>query len=153
MNIWSDFVQALGQDESGSFVDELRRKIGEQPLVSKTPDSYNDPEGRTEYYKFIKSGVEFRFRLGKLNHIHFFVQPHEGYSAYKADLLGRLAKAWSVQVVIAELGLPDEDVPSRVDMLIGHIPRWLRYNFEKHALRMEFTEDGRLWKATLISSS
>ena len=127
MNIWSDFFQALGQDESGSFVDELRRKIGEQPLVSKTPDSYNDPEGRTEYFKFIKSGMEFGFRLGKLNHIHFFVQPHEGYSA---DLLDRLAKAWSVQEVIAELGLPDEDVPSRVDMLIGHIPRWLRYNFE-----------------------
>lgn len=152
MNTWSDFVRAVGQDEGGSIVTELCRKVGEPPAVSETPDSYNDPEGKTKFYKFIKSGLEFGFRSGKLNHIHFFVQRHEGYSEYKTDVLGRIAQTWSVQDVIAELGPPCKEAPGRVDMLIGYVQQWLKYEFKTHSLRMEFSEDGRLWKATLISS-
>ncbi|WP_342308084.1 hypothetical protein WLF14_21520 [Pseudomonas fluorescens] len=152
MNTWSDFVRALGHDEGGSIVTELCRKNREPPAVSETPDSYNDPEGKTKFYKFIKSGLEFGFLSGKLNHIHFFVQRHEGYSAYKADVLGRIAQTWSVQDVIAELGPPGKEAPGRVDMLIGYVQQWLKYEFKTHSLRMEFSEDGRLWKATLISS-
>jgi hypothetical protein len=77
MNTWSDFVRALGHDEGGSIVTELCRKNGEPPAVSETPNSYNDPEGKTKFYKFIKSGLEFGFLSGKLNHIHFFLRRTE----------------------------------------------------------------------------
>ena len=152
MNTWSDFVRALGQDEGGSIVTDLCREVGEPPAVSETPDSYNDPEGKTKFYKFIKSGLELGFRSGKLNHVHFFVQRHEGYSAYKTDVLGRIAQTWRVQDIIAELGPPTKEVPGKVDMLIGYIQPWLKYEIKTYALRMEFSEDGRLWKVTLMSS-
>ncbi|MBI6721979.1 hypothetical protein YA0078_24650, partial [Pseudomonas syringae] len=97
-------------------------------------------------------GIEIGFRSGKLNHIHFLVQPHEGYSAYKEDVLGRIAQAWRVEDVIAELGSPSKEAPGRADMLIGYVQQWLKYEFKTYALRMEFSEDGRLWKATLISN-
>ncbi|MFY4260660.1 hypothetical protein ACOTCG_23930 [Achromobacter xylosoxidans] len=151
MNAWSDFVKALGQDEGAPIVTELCRGAGESPVVSETPDSYNDSVGKTKYFKFIKSGIELGFRLGKLNHIHFFVQRHEGYSAYKEELLGRRAQAWRVQDVVAALGPASEEAEGRVDMLIGYVRHWLKYDFNAYALRMEFSEDGRLWKATLIS--
>jgi hypothetical protein len=152
MNAWSDFVRALGQDESGEIVTDLCRKVGELPTISETPDSYNDPEGKTRFYKFIKSGIEIGFRSGKLNHVHFLVQPHEGYSAYTEDVLGRIAQAWRVQDVIAELGSPSKKALGRVDMLIGYVQQWLKYEFKMYALRMEFSKYGLLWKATLISS-
>lgn len=152
MNTWPDFVRALGQDEGGPIVTELCRKVGELPAISETPDSYNDPEGKTTFYKFVNSGLELGFRSGKLNHIHFFVQRHEGYLAFKGDVLGRQAQAWRVQNVIAELGAPSKEEPGRVDLIFGHVQHWLKYEFETHALRMEFSENGDLWKATLISS-
>ncbi|MDU9026233.1 hypothetical protein [Pseudomonas corrugata] len=152
MNTWSDFVRALGQNESGKIVTDLCRKVGELPDVSETPDNYNDPEGKTRFYKFTKSGIEIGFRSEKLNHIHFFVQPHEGYLVYTGDVLGRIAQAWHVQDVIAELGSPSKEAPGRVDVLIGYVQQWLKYEFKTYALRMEFSEGGRLWKATLISS-
>jgi len=150
MNTWSEFVRAIGRDESDPAVAELCRNLGESPVISETPDSYNDPEGKTRFYKFFKSGIEIGFRLGKLNHIHFFIQCHEGYSAYKSDVFGRTAKTWSVQDVIAELGPPTKEVPGKVDPLIDNVKQWLKYDLETYTLRMEFSENGRLWKATLM---
>jgi hypothetical protein len=152
MNTWSDFIRALGQDENGSIVTDLCREVGEPPAVSETPDSYNDPEGKTKFYKFINSGLELGFRSGKLNHIHFFLQCHEGYSAYKRDVLGRIAQTWRIQDLIAELGPPTKEAQGKVDMLIGYIQPWLKYEYETYALRIEISEDGRLWKLTLMSS-
>ncbi|QOQ74332.1 hypothetical protein IMF22_23045 [Pseudomonas poae] len=152
MNMWSDFVQALGQDEGGPMVKELCLKVGEPPEISETPDSYNDPLGKTRYYKFFKSGMEFGFCSGKLNHIHFFVQGHEGYSACKADVLNRKAQAWNAQDIICELGPADNSAPGRLDMLIGYVQQWFKYDFETYALRLEFSEGGEMWKATLISN-
>ncbi|MHC8393469.1 hypothetical protein ACYZT8_07360 [Pseudomonas sp. LB3P93] len=152
MSIWSSFILALGQDENGSIVTELCRMIGESPVVSETPDSYNDPEGKTRFYKFINSGLEFGFRSGKLNHIHFFVQRHEGYSEYRRDVLGRAAQVWSARDIVNQLGPASTEAPGRVDMLIGYVQQWLKYEFETYALRMEFSESGRLWKVTLMAN-
>ncbi|WP_445178652.1 hypothetical protein [Pseudomonas sp. McL0111] len=151
MSIWSELIKALGQDENGTVVMDLRWKIQEPPTISETPDSYNDPDGKTVFYKFIKSGLEFGFRSGRLNHVHFFVQPHEGYSAYRADVLGRVAQAWTLQDVVRELGPANKGAPARVDMLIGKVQRWSKYEFVAHDLRMEFSEDGHLWKVTIVA--
>ncbi|WP_147464103.1 hypothetical protein [Pseudomonas syringae group genomosp. 3] len=108
------------------------------------------PEGN-KVYKFFSSGMEFGFRLGVRNHIHFFLQRHEGYSQYGGEVLGRPAHAWSVQDFIKELGTASRSAPGKVDMLIGHVRQWMRYDFETHALRAEFSENGQLWKITLLS--
>ena len=153
MKFWSDCIQSLGQDEHGPVVVDLWRKVQEPPTILETPDSYNDPDGKTIFYKFIRSGLEFGFRSGKLNHIHFFVQPHEGYSAYSADVLDRVAQTWVAQDVARELGPADKGGPAKVDMLIGQIQQWCKYELPTHDLRMEFSEDGRLWKVTLVAKS
>ncbi len=153
MKFWSDCIQTLGQDEHGAAVVGLWRKVQETPTISETPDSYNDPDGKTVFYKFIKSGLEFGFRSGKLNHIHFFVQPHEGYSAYSSDVLDRAAQVWTVEEVVRELGSADKSGQARVDMLIGQIQQWCKYEFPTHGLRMEFSEDGCLWKVTLVAKA
>ncbi len=150
MNVWLDFVGVIGKGENDSVVADLFRNLGESPIISETPDSYNDPEGKTKFYKFIKSGLEIGFRLGRLNHIHFFIQCHEGYSACKADVLGRTGQAWTVQDVVAELGPPSKEVSGKFDPLIGNIRQWLKYDLEGYAVRMEFSEDGRLWKTTIM---
>ncbi|ROM93278.1 hypothetical protein [Pseudomonas brassicacearum] len=152
MNIWSDFVLALGQKEAGDVVENVFRRIGESPSVSETPDSYNDPLGKTKFYKFYESGLEFGFRSGKLNHVHFFVQDHEGYSAYRGDMLGRVAQVWNCKEVVRELGIASRAGEGRVDMLIGYVHQWMRYEYGEYALRMEFSQNGDLWKATLIST-
>jgi len=153
VNIWSDFIQALGQDENGAIVTGLCKRVGEFPVISESPDDYNDPEGKTRFYKFINSGIEIGFRLKKLSHIHFFVQPHEGYAAYTEDMFGCVAQAWNARNVISELGSPSKEGLGRVDFLIGYVQQWLKYEFGTYALRMEFSKDGRLWKATIMSSA
>lgn len=151
MKFWSVCSQSLGQHEHGAAVVDLLQKVQELPTISEAPDSYSDQDGQTVFYKFVKSGLEFGFRSGKLNHIHFFVQPHEGYSAYSADVLDRVAQTWVVQDVVSELGPADKGGPAKIDMLIGQIQQWCKYEQPTHDLRMEFSEDGRLWKVTLIS--
>jgi hypothetical protein len=150
MNAWSDYIKALGQDEHCSMIMGLWRKLEEPPIILETPSDYNDPDGKTRFYKFIETGLEFGFRSERLNHIHFFIQPHEGYSAYSADVLGRPAKKWTVQEAVKELGPADKSAPARIDMLIGPVQQWAKYEFPTHDLRMEFSDDGRLWKVTLV---
>jgi len=153
MKFWSFCIQSLGQDEHGAAVVDLLQKVQESPTISETPDSYNDPDGKAVFYKFVKSGLEFGFRSGKLNHIHFFVQPHDGYSAYSADVLDRVAQAWVMQDVVSELGPANKGGPAKVDMLIGQIQQWCKYELPTHDLRMEFSGDGRLWKVTSVAKS
>lgn len=151
MNTWSDFIHALGQDENGSVITGLWQRFEEKPVISETPDAYNDPGGKTKYYKFIKSGIELGFRAGQLNHIHFFVQEDEGYSPYNEYVLDRAAHAWTAKNVTQVLGAADAGASAKVDMLIGKVRQWCKYQFSTYDLRMEFSEDGKLWKVTLIA--
>ncbi|MBH3404648.1 hypothetical protein I5P86_06255 [Pseudomonas glycinae] len=64
MKFWSVCIQSLGQDEHGAAVVELLQKVQESPTISETPDSYNDPDGKAVFYKFVKSGLELGFRSG-----------------------------------------------------------------------------------------
>lgn len=150
MNYWPGFIQSLGHGESSPAVRNLFSALGETPVVSETPDIYNDPQGRTLFYKFIVSGLEFGFRAEMLNHIHVFVQSHEGYSAYKADMLNRSAQAWNRDDIVRHLGPAQDEAPSKSDALIGHTQAWVRYELDTYDLRMEFSDDGHLWKATLM---
>lgn len=89
MSSWPDLVAALCLGENDEAVKQVFLRIKESPKISETPISYNDPLGKTRFYKFLKTGLEFGFRLEKLNHVHFFVQSHEGCSAYNGDIFGK----------------------------------------------------------------
>ncbi|BCA63117.1 hypothetical protein HMP09_2351 [Sphingomonas sp. HMP9] len=104
MDYWPGFIEAIGHPVSSVAVKDILAALGEAAVVSKTPDIFNDPQGRTLFYKFIVSGLEFGFRAKMLNHIHIFVQGHEGYSAYRADMLNRSAQAWNREEIIRHFG-------------------------------------------------
>lgn len=150
IDYWPGFIQALGYPVTSVNVKYPFSALGESPVVSETPDFYNDPQGRTQFYKFVVSGFEFGFRAEVLNHIHVFVQGNEGYSAYKADMLDRSAQAWKRDEIIRHHGPAQNEAASNSDSLIGHTQAWVRYEFDKYDLRMEFSDDGHLWKATLM---
>ncbi|WFQ79803.1 hypothetical protein PXH59_00885 [Xenorhabdus sp. SF857] len=58
---WNLFINALGAAESSKEFSELCLAIEEQAQVSQDPLEYNDPEGPTTNYSFIRSGIEVGF--------------------------------------------------------------------------------------------
>lgn len=139
MDYWPRLIQALGNREASSAVENLFAAVTETPVVLETPDIYSDPQGRTLSYKFIVSGLEFGFRAGNLNHIHIFVQDREGYLAYRADILDKSAQIWNFDELVKHLGPPQDEALGKLDPLIGHTCGWARYEFDTYDLRMEFS--------------
>lgn len=150
IKVWSDFIRALGLGSDDSVVKEVFRMIGESPVISETPDDYEDSLGKTKYFKFTHSGLEVGFRLGRLNHIHFFVQAHEGYLAYQGDILDHSAQFWCYKKTLDVLGGAHKEGVGGVSQLVGYINPWVRYEFGHYAVRMEFSQDGSLWSASLM---
>lgn len=149
MHYWPGFIRALGHKRDSIAINDVFLALGEIPAISATAAIY-DPQGRTLFFKFIGSGLEFGFRAEVLSHIHVFVQSHEGYSAYYADMLGQPARDLNRDEVIKRLGPALDEAPDQSDALIGHTHGWASYAFDTYDLRMEFSDDGRLWKATLM---
>lgn len=131
---------------------QLIEKTGEVPVASETPESYGDPLGKTKYYKFEKSGIELGFRGGVLSHIHLFVIPHEGYGKYEGEVMGHPASAWNQSFVKKCLGRAAREGQGRQDMLIGYVYPWCRYEFPKHAVRLEFSQDDAVRKVSIVSA-
>ncbi|QCX52222.1 hypothetical protein [Ralstonia pseudosolanacearum] len=149
MNL-EQFSDVLGFGKDSQGVVALIAVIGEAPVISRTPPDFNDPAGETEYYKFVNSGVEIGFRGGVLNHLHLYVQEHEGYGEYKGELFGMSPQEVSEADMLRKLGGQDAQGGGRMDMLIGYIYKWIRYERKEFALRAEFSEDKKLRKFLLI---
>ncbi len=49
---WASFIDVLGKREDSVEVINLCQAIGESPVISTEADEYNDPDGKTKYYKF-----------------------------------------------------------------------------------------------------
>ncbi|WP_425220047.1 hypothetical protein [Ralstonia solanacearum] len=144
------FIDVLGLGKGSERMSALTTEIGEAPLISRTPADFNDPVGETEYYKLINSGIEIGFRGGVLNHLHLYVQEHEGYGMYKGDLFGMPAQGVSEADVLRNIGNQDAQGGGEMDMLIGYIHKWIRCDRQGFALRAEFSEDKRIRKLSLI---
>ena len=69
---WASFIDVLGKREDSVEVINLCQAIGESPVISTEADEYNDPDGKTKYYKFFHSGIEMGFRKACLSHVHFY---------------------------------------------------------------------------------
>ena len=50
---WNELTNALRDREDSVKFASLIASIGEQPKISETPEKYNDPDGKTKYYKFV----------------------------------------------------------------------------------------------------
>ncbi|KAA1187636.1 hypothetical protein [Photorhabdus heterorhabditis] len=147
---WIKFTNALGTTESSKEFHELKLAIGEQAEISKTPLEYNDPIGQTTYYSFAHSGIEIGFRQGLLNHIHFYFDNSEGYANFKGNLLLNIRDGWNEENVIQILGEPLMRGGGKIDMLLGYINSWIKYEYQKYVLHLQFNQDGLLYGASLM---
>lgn len=149
---WIEFTQVIGKKENSELIKAVLLKMEVAGIVTETPDYYNDPLGKTVFHEFTTLGLEFGFRSGRLNHIHFFVQNHEGYTAYQGNIFDQLAQKWNYKKCSAKLGAAVRGAEGKKDVLLENINKWRIYAFEGYMVRMEFSPDGNLWKATLMAT-
>lgn len=147
---WTAFINALGTSDVSKEFSQLNASIGESAQVSDDPAGYNDPIGHTKYYKYIHSGLEIGFRQGLLNHVHFYFDKYDGYSNFQGKLLFGVSSGWSEKSIVQVLGEPTASGGGKVDMLLGHINRWIKYEKENYALHMQFDQNNQLCRASLI---
>jgi filamentous hemagglutinin len=147
---WINFVEALGKSERSSEVTTLVVGISEPAITSETPDEYDDPLGKTKYYKFLKTGLEFGFRQEQLNNIKFYFQSHEGYEKYNGPMICGIESNWNEAKVVQSLGTPYKRGGGNPDVLIGYIHKWIKYKKECYSIRFEFGQNENLHKVSLM---
>jgi hypothetical protein len=148
---WNGFLDALGQDERSANVASLSCRIGETPVISTTPKEYNDPLGETKFYKFKWAGIELGFRQGKLNHVHLFIQSHEGYRAYTGPLQDEVGTNPTGSSIAQALGPPSASGEGKQNALLGYRHKWTKFDMQTVSIRFEFSQDDKLRKVSLIS--
>ncbi|NQE51501.1 hypothetical protein [Herbaspirillum rubrisubalbicans] len=144
-----EFIAVIGRLEGADEVLRLFNKFNTRPLVSSTPDEYNDPVGATKYYQFVDDGVECGFRGGIFTHAHFYIQEHEGYKSYKGKINGKDAAAWDLRSLTVLWGTPMESGGGKMDLLIGYIYPWILYDMSNHLIRVEFSQES-IYMLTLM---
>lgn len=147
---WDDFIDVLGKNEHSTEFISFCRKVDGNPYISLDSDEYNDPVGKTKYYKFYKSGFEIGFREDLLSHIHFYFYEEEGYSPFVGSLISNVKGGVSRRKIIQLLGKPSISGEGKIDMLIGYINAWLKYKKERYSLHLQFNENDNLCRATLM---
>ncbi|MDA8480880.1 hypothetical protein NNO04_19535 [Citrobacter sp. Awk 4] len=147
---WTTFINSLGKSESSKEFVELNNSIGEFPISSEDPAEYNDPVGHTKYVKYPNSGLEIGFRKGVVSHVHFYFDRYEGYGVFKGKLLSGIGSGWSEKSVIQELGPPSFSGEGKMDMLLGYINKWAKYEQEGYALHLQYDQNDQLCRSTLM---
>jgi len=147
---WMNFINSLGKAEVSSEFIELNNTIGEAPLLSEDAKEYNDPVGHTKYYKYIQSGLEIGFRKEVVNHVHFYFDGYENYGVFQGELLSGICLGWNEKFVLQVLGKPSDSGGGKVDMLLGYLNRWIKYEKDSYALHLQFDQNDLLCRASLI---
>ncbi|WP_211472763.1 hypothetical protein [Collimonas humicola] len=148
---WDDFLSALDKGEVANEFANLLSKIAEPALVSDFPDEGDGAiAGKTKYFQFFRSGIEFALEEKKLKNINFYIQPHEGYESFEGKLLGNLAGNQDDAAVIQIFGVPARQGGGKMDQLLGYIYPWVKYEKDWYAVRMEFAENHLLRKVSLM---
>ncbi|UZH04879.1 hypothetical protein OJ965_09785 [Pantoea anthophila] len=150
MTEWIKFIDALGKGEKSRAFLELNASIGEAPILSEDPIGYNDPVGYTKYFKYTLSGIEIGFRKSLVSHVHFYFYNHEGYEIFKGELLSGIGLGWDEKSVKKVLGVPSCEGGGKMDMLLGYINRWVKYEKESYALHLQFDQNHLLCRASLM---
>jgi filamentous hemagglutinin len=149
---WIKFINALGKVETSKEFFELNFSIGELAKISEDLTEYNDPVGHTKHYKYVHSGLEIGIRGNVLNHIHFYFDGTDGYSVYEGKLLYEISSGWTENAVIQTLGKPVASGGGKMDMIIGYINHWIKYEMDIYALHLQFDQCEQLCRVTLMLS-
>ena len=147
---WIKFINALGKTQTSKEVKQLCLLINEVADISSDPIEFNDALGRTTYYAFVLSGIEIGFRENVLNHVHFYFNDDDGYGRYKDKLISDIGAGWNKKDVIRALGEPLQEGGGNVDMLLGNIDLWIKYQYQNYDLNFQFKLDNTLSRCSLI---
>jgi len=147
---WASFIDVLGKREDSVEVINLCQAIGESPVISTEADEYNDPDGKTKYYKFFHSGIEMGFRKACLSHVHFYFGNEDGYSPFTGNFIPGIKGGMDRTFITKLLGKPTLSGEGKVDMLLGWINGWSKYEYGNHSLHLQYTEHNHLCHATLM---
>ncbi|HEN4999183.1 TPA: hypothetical protein U6I48_004751 [Klebsiella aerogenes] len=151
MSIWDACIAAISKGEKSSEFLEFCKLLGEKPMLLSDPAEYNDPVGKTKYYKFLQSGVEAGFRNEKLNHVHFYFENSDGYTAFDRVLCYGLDKTSTDKDVMNFFGLPDASGGGKLDPLIGYMNKWIKYRKGELFINFQLDQANFLSRVTVIS--
>jgi filamentous hemagglutinin len=152
MNVWDASIVAISKGKNSPEFLAFCKLLGENPMLTSDPHEYNDPIGRTEYYKFLQSGVEVGFRNKKINHIHFYLENTDGYTAFNGKLCYGLDKAAADKDIMSFWGLPEASGGGKLDPLIGYVNKWIKYRIGDHLINFQFNKHNYLSRVTIIRS-
>lgn len=149
---WANFIDVLGKKEDSVEVINLYHAMGESPILSTDTGEYNDPEGKTKYYKFYHSGIEMGFRKNCLSHIQFYFNNEDGYSPFTGNFIPGIKGGMDRAYITKLLGKPTLAGEGKVDMLLGWINGWSKYDYGNYSVHFQYTEHNHLCHATLIKN-
>lgn len=152
MPSWGQFIGSLGKGVESSEFTTLISSIEEKPIITNDPDEYDDLDGGTKYYSYPKSGVLMGIRVGVLDHVHLYIEGHEGYQPYKGEVPKNIDLEANEQKIITIFGIPERSGGGNFDALLGYLYRWVRYDFISHKVRFEFSQENKLREMTLMRS-
>ncbi|MCW1877824.1 hypothetical protein OMR58_25635 [Erwinia sp. INIA-01] len=141
MLMWNECIKLLGCTEIDGVFIKLPSIFNELPKIDE------GVLGDRKYYSFLKSGVLFLLEHGVVEQISFYVQQDEGFSIYKGKLPVSINSSESKTINF--LGIPSFSGGGKVDVLMGYIDRWIKYEKGDYALHLQFNQNDRLSKVTL----
>jgi len=138
---WNELKNLIGCGKTdGKFI-MLPQLIGVLPNVA------SDILGEITYYSFFDAGILLLVDEKYVTQITLFIEPNEGFSAYRGELPVYADKENSI---VSELGTPLKSGGGKTDALLGYLSRWVKYKNEEGCLHIEFNQNGALSKLSLM---
>jgi len=142
MLVWNELIEMLGRSKASNEFIYLPQKLNELPAFEE------GVLGDRHYCSFINSGVLFLLEEDLVNQISLYIQADEGFSAYTGEL--PLPANGRESDIIQLLGAPSATGGGKMDMLLGYLNRWKKYEMEGYALHLQFDKNGILCRANLM---
>ena len=142
MLIWNEFIKLLGCSKLDSKFIDISSYFNELPEFEESV------LGDRNYYSFLHSGILFLLEDEVIDQITFYTKQDEGFSEYKGDLPVPIDS--SEYGAIQILGRPSASGGGKMDVLMGYIERWIKYEKEGYALRLQFNQNDNLSRVTLM---
>jgi len=142
MLIWNRFIKLLGCSKADSEFVFFMRKLNELPEVEE------DVLGDRSYYSFLNTGILFLLENEILEQVTFYAKQDEGFSEYKGELPVSVNASEHESIQI--LGNPSVSGGGKVDMLMGYIDRWIKYEKEDYTLHLQFNQNDNLSRVSIM---
>lgn len=140
MLMWNDLIEMLGCSKTSNEFAKLPSKIKVQPLFDE------GVLGDRHYYSFFSSGILLLLEDDLINQIVLYMQAEEGFSLYTGELP---VPANSLESYIIQLlGVPSATGGGKMDVLMGYLHRWIKYQMETHILHLQFNHNDQLCRVT-----